>query len=178
MMTRKTVIQLLQVFEEFRNSYLSGVPLHKSYQDAVRKVASHYSVTYQTIGDGCRRRLKLDEISQLYGLLENWMQGDSKGLCSQLTENSDPNAHPEIESFFSKAGSYLGSTSTEPVASITEQKGEPFTFRLSDTDARMLRALAEIEGSSPSQLVADIVQEAVQKKMKDFAEKMVGVNST
>lgn len=177
MMTRNTVIQLLQVFEDYRCNYLSGIPSHKSYQDAVRKIAKRYSVTYQTIGDGCRRRLNLGEISQLYKMLEEWMNGHPVGLRTQLIKNSDPNAHLDINSFFSKASYDLESKAPVTVASNSEQGVEAFSFRLSDNDARMLRALAEIEGSSPFQLVAKIVQEAVNTKMKEFAENMVKANT-
>jgi len=177
MMTPKTVIQLIQVFDQFRINYLSGVPLHKSYQDAVRKIADKYSVTYQTIGDGCRRRLKFADISQLYQLLEDWMNGDPGGLLSQLKQNSDPVTHSDIDLFFSNSGPDSEITSSASVASISEQRANVFSFHLSEADARLLRALSEIEGSSSSQLVTKIVQEAVQKKMKEFAEKMVDTDA-
>ena len=86
MMTPKTVEQLLQVFRLFRDNHASGKPLHTSYHDAVREVARLNSVTYQTIGDGCRRRLRLKDINELYELLAAWVKGDSRGLVQQLKQ--------------------------------------------------------------------------------------------
>ena len=170
MMSRKTVRQLIQVFEQVRINYMNGVPLHKSY--AVRKIADKHGLTYQTIGDGCRRRMKLEDISNLHKLLEQWMQGNPAELALQLRQNSIPVAHPDIEAFFS--GSVRGTTTaTTEFTPLNARKSEDtFSFHLIETDARLLRALAEIEGTQPPQLIAQIVQKAVNKKMKKFAGKL------
>src|SRR5688572_19600734 len=105
MMTVKTVQQLLQVFRLFRDNHASGKPLHRSYHDAVRDVARLHSVTYQTIGDGCRRRLRLKDIGELYELLAAWVKGDPHGLIQQLKQNSDLSTHAEIDQFFADMSS-------------------------------------------------------------------------
>lgn len=169
MMTRKTIDQILQVFEIARNKCLAGMPLHKSYPDAVRYVANRYSVTYQTIGDGCRRRLKLNDISELYTLLEEWLNGNPNRLITQLKQQSDPNFHHEIDNFFNKLDS--NEILTGSVSSKDDQT-EAFSFRLPVSEARLLRALSEIEGSSPQQLIGEIMQQAVKQKMKDFAKQI------
>jgi len=172
MMNRKTVSQLIQVFDQFRINFINGVPLHKSYQDAVRKIADKYAITYQTIGDGCRRRLKLSDITQLHKLLEEWMQGNPEGLVSQLRQNSNPAAHPDIEAFFSDSVSSTAAVTADFSSLNPANSADTFSFRLLEADARLLRALAEIEGATPPQLVTQIVQKAVNKKMRKFAEKL------
>ena len=172
MMNRKTVRQLIQVFEQVRINCMNGVPLRKSYQDAVRKIADKYGLTYQTIGDGCRRRMKLDDISTLYKLLDEWMLGYPEGLALQLRQNSIPVAHPDIEAFFSDTARGT-TTATKDFTPLIASKSEgTFSFDLFETDARLLRALAEIEGTTPPQLIAQIVQKSVNKKMKKFAGKL------
>ena len=172
MMNRKTVTQLIQVFEQFKINYRNGVPLHNSYQDAVRKIADKYAITYQTVGDGCRRRLNLADISQLHVLLEEWMQGHPESLITQLRQNSIPAAHPDIDAFFSATGPSSVTAFPEISSSLPGKSADTFSFPLLEADARLLRALAEIEGSTPSRLITQIVQKAVNKKMKKLAGKL------
>ncbi len=169
MITRKTIDQILQVLEITRNKYISGMPLHKSYPDAVRDIADRYSVTYQTIGDGCRRRLNLNDISELYLLLEEWLNGNPNNLIAQLKEQSGPNSHHGIDSFFNKFDS--NEAPAGPILSKDDQT-ETFPFRLPLSEARLLRALSDIEGSSPPELIGKIMQQAVKQKMKDFAKQI------
>jgi len=171
MMNRKTVTQLIQVFEQFKINFENGVPLHKSYQDAVRKIANKYAITYQTIGDGCRRRLNLSEISQLHILLEEWMHGHPDRLAAQLRQNSIPAAHHDIAAFFSTVRPKTSPVPAEISSSLPSNVADIFSFHLVESDARLLRALAEIEGSTASQLITQIVQKAVNKKMKKLAGK-------
>ncbi len=169
MMKCQTVEQLLLVFRLFRERYARGRPLHKAYQEAVREVADGHAVTYQTIGDGCRRRLKLNDIRELYALLAGWMEGDPEPLAKQLKAASDPSAHHDITEFF-------GSSATFPVAGGRESRpatannmSDTFSLRLPERDARMARALAEIEGVSTAELLSRLVETAVAEKMKLMA---------
>ena len=174
-MKHQTVAQLLLVFRSFRESYAQGKPLHKAYQEAVREVADGQAVTYQTIGDGCRRRLKLNSIRELYALLARWMKGDPEPLAKQLKAASDPSAHDEITEFF--ATEFLGSSATFAVAggrearpATSDRRFDTFSLRLPERDARMARALAEIEGVSTSELLSRLVEAAVAVKMKLVAQ--------
>ena len=175
MMKRQTVEQLLLVFRSFRESYARGKPLHKAYQEAVREVADGHAVTYQTIGDGCRRRLKLNNIRELYALLARWMEGDPEPLAKQLKAASDPSAHDDITEFFGTE--FFGSSATFAVAggrearpATSDSRFDTFSLRLPERDARMARALAEIEGVSTSELLSRLVESAVAEKMKLVAQ--------
>jgi hypothetical protein len=172
MMTPKTVEQLLQVFRLFRDNHASGKPLHASYHDAVREVARLNSVTYQTIGDGCRRRLRLADINELYELLAAWVKGDSRGLIQQLKQSSDLSAHAEIDAFFSAAGTEVAEKK-KPLHLVSHENSETFSFRLSSDDARMLKALAELEGTSVGALSSRVVSEAVQSRMTTVARSII-----
>jgi hypothetical protein len=172
-MTSQTVQQLIQVFRRFGDNHAAGMPLHRAYREAVRAVASIYSVKYQTIGDGCRRRLGLDDVSELYELLAAWMRGDPSGLVRQLKENADTTTHAEIDQFFSgKKGAAAEIKKTARKASLREES-EPFTFRIAPSDARMLKALAELEGVSAPELTAQIVSSAVRDRMTTVARGII-----
>jgi uncharacterized protein len=178
MMKHQTVNQVLQVFRLFRERYAAGEPLHKSYRRAVREVAKLHDLSYQTIGDGCRRRLKLSNIRELYDLLRHWMDGRPGPLMEQLKSACDPSTHDEIADFFGTSSSAAPTVAKQASPSLPEAKFTTFSFRLRDKDARMLRALAEIEGVSPPELIGDLVGSAVVERMKRVAEAMLRESKT
>lgn len=173
MMTPSTVHQLLQVFRLFRDNHAGGVALHRSYHEAVRTVARNHSVTYQTIGDGCRRRLELNNINELYAILSAWVRGDSRALILQLKEHSDPAAHSEIDKFFSTTEPTASPKTKQSVMAAPKDEPETVSFRLQARDARILRALAELEGVSVGELTAGVVSEEVRKRMKVVARGLI-----
>ncbi len=178
MMKHQTVDQLLHVFRLFRERYAGGEPLQKSYRQAVREVAKLHSLTYQTIGDGCRRRLKLDNIRELYDLLHNWMEGRPEPLMEQLKSASDPSTHDEIADFFGASSSAAQTVARQGPPAIPGAKFATFSFQLREHDARMLRALAEIEGMSPPELLRGLVGSAVAERMKRVAQAMLRDSGT
>ncbi len=165
MMTPHTVEQLLQVFRRFRDNHASGTPLRPSYHKAVRSVAEAYSVTYQTIGDGCRRRLGLNNINELYELLAAWVKGDSRDLARQLKDNSEPSARGQIDEFFSRTEAALPDRQQLSIKAAMSSESETISFRLPARDARMLRALAALEGVSVAELTARAITDAVRDQM-------------
>lgn len=172
-MTPQTVQQLLQVFRKFWDNHAAGMPLHRAYREAVRAVAHLHSVKYQTIGDGCRRRLGLDEVNELYDLLAAWTRGDSSGLERQLKENADSSAHAEIDGFFSSEKAATPQKKPNARKAPLGEESEPFTFRIAAGDARMLKALAELEGISAAELTAQIVSSSVRDRMTVIARSIV-----
>jgi len=173
MMTPSTVEQLLQVFRLFRDNHAGGMPLHRSYHQAVRTVARNYSVTYQTIGDGCRRRLELNNINELYEILSAWVRGEPRALIHQLKEHSDPAAHSEIDKFFATTEPTALPKPKPSVMGAPKDEPETVSFRLRALDARMLRALAELEGVSVGELTARVVSETVRERMKVVARGLI-----
>jgi len=178
MMTPHTVEQLLQVFRLFRANHAGGMPLHRSYQEAVRVVAENFSVTYQTIGDGCRRRLELNNINELYQMLAAWVRGDPKALVRQFKEHSNPVAHAEIDQFFTGTQPISQTKQKIPVRAPTTDEPETVSFRLHCRDARLLRALAELEGTSVGELTARMVSGVVRERMKAVARGLIEETGT
>ena len=164
MITPHTVKQLLQVFHLFHANHTRGMPLNRSYHEAVRSVAEGSSVTYQTIGDGCRRRLELTSINELYEMLSAWVRSESRALLNQLKKCSDPAAHAEIERFFSMTEV---TTPSKPKPSF---ESVAVSLRLQARDARLLRALAELEGE---EVIARVVSGAVRERMKVVARGLI-----
>ncbi len=178
MMKCQTVDQLLLVFRSFREKYARGKPLHKAYQEAVREVADGHAVTYQTIGDGCRRRLKLGNISELYALLARWVEGDPEPLAKIFKAASDPLAHDDITEFFGSYANFAvaGGRDVRPAGSVGGS--DSFFLRLPERDARMARALAEIEGISTPELLSRLLGAAVVEKMKLVARTILHDSET
>jgi predicted nucleotidyltransferase len=170
MMTSQSVDQVLRVLRLFRERYDNDEPLHKAYREGVREVARHHHVTYQTIGDGCRRRLKLDHIREFYDLLSLWVDGDPEPLRKRLKDACDPAAHDRIDEFFEPAKTKEQGSVGRISDAVVPNKSSTFSFQLSERDARMLRAVAEIEAVSPAELVRGIVGSAVAERMKQVAE--------
>lgn len=172
MITHNTVHQLLDVFRIIQNSHVKGLPISHSYQNAVKNVAKQNGVTYQTIGDGCRRRLRLKNISELYSLLNNWTNGDPNGLAEQLIKISPSNIHSEIKDFFYNYQFDKNRTTSEALIEHNELKTQEFCFNLSEKDARILKAIAEIEGVSISETVSALVSRSLRVRIKELAHDM------
>jgi len=173
MMTPQTVQQLLQVFRAFRDNHKSGMLLRRAYQEGVRAVADNCSITYQTVGDGCRRRLGLNDIGELHELLASWVKGDPRGLVRQLRAHSDPSAHSDIEQFFSGGDSTPVEIKEASPTSPAPEETEVFQFRVPAREARMLRALAELEGVSASELIGKTISAAVRDRMAAVARGII-----
>ena len=170
-MQLSTVRQILDVLKGFKENYSKGLSLKRSYQMSVQRVADSERVTYQTIGDACRRRLWLNDINELYELLNKWMAGDPTGLLNKIKDNTDESNYSEIDAFFNEGRPFLNG-STAP-SNGNDANTQIFSFRLLDKDARMLKALAEIEGASVSEFLGEFVSESVKSKMKTFAQRII-----
>lgn len=166
MLTRESIDQLLYLLRLVREGFEGGLSLRQAYRQAVRRAAEHYGVTYQTLGDLCRRRLDLGRIGTFYALLEDWLGGDPKPLSDCLKAASNASAHSDIDAFF-QAMPASGAHSSRPMdARPTADDPEAISFRLPAREARMLRALAELEGMRPPDLLRRLVGAVVKDKMK------------
>jgi hypothetical protein len=170
MMTRGTVRQILQVLKVFHDNQANGLSISRSYQDGVRKVAHENGVAYQTIGDACRRRLRLEDINELLHLLDRWTKGDSNPLIEQLKKNSSSNIHSEILTFFENYVSHQNEVGPDAINEQRPAKSEIFSVTLNEKDARMLRAIAEIEGVAVSEVLTSLAGKCLKAKMKEIAQ--------
>jgi hypothetical protein len=176
-MTQHSVRRLLKVFRLSRENYAAGMPLHRSYHAAVRAVAKSYALTYQTIGDTCRRRLELTNVNELHDLLRAWVRGYPGALVRRIKERSDPVVHFEVDRFFA------GGDEANWEA-VSDDELETFSFVLHESDGRLLRALAGHERVSVGELTARLVSGAVRERMRIIARALIeeptgngGINS-
>lgn len=173
MMNSHSIQYILQVFRAFRENQARGMPVPKSYQKAVREVAQRHEKTYQTVGDGCRRRLGLNNINELYALLSAWVRGDPSGLIRQLKAKADSSTHAEIDQFFATIGSPTPLNQNVSIKNGAADEMEIVSLRLPVGDARMLRALAELAGTSAGEIAAAVIVPHVREQMKTVAHKLV-----
>jgi hypothetical protein len=173
MMNSHSIQYILQVFRAFRENQARGMPVPKSYQKAVKGVAQRHEIAYQTVGDGCRRRLGLNNINELYELLSAWVRGDSGGLIRQLKAKADSSTHAEIDQFFATIGSSTPLNQNVSIKDGTADEAEIVPLRLCVRDARMLRALAELAGTSAGELAAAVIVPHVRERMKTVARELV-----
>ena len=163
-MTQNTIKQILEVLHYVKDFYSKGYSVPKSYQRAVNIVAENYEVTYQTIGDGCRRRLELNDINELFHQLELWLKGDPSEIKETIKNNTNTENHKIVDRFFeTEIKDNLG-----PVT-VTDKKDEILTVRIPIKNAKFLRALSEIDGVKVSDIVTDIINEYVKKRMLQLA---------
>jgi hypothetical protein len=112
-LTPGSVAQLLEVLDRaHRNHTKQGAAVSTAYQDAVRHVAQRKGVTYQTIGDLCRRRLGLGGIDEFFHLLDQWFSGDSDPLRGRILRYASGDTHSIVKAFFDRGSSPGGTEAT------------------------------------------------------------------
>ena len=165
MLTRAGIEQILGVIDRVK---LSGRSVETAYPRAVSEVAREAGVTYQTIGDACRRRLALKNITEFKDLVCSFVEdSNAEPLRNCLRRSSQRAARPVIDRYFReslKSGSQSGLSPTKPPLDF-----EPLTLQLSRRDARLLRAVAELEGIPSDDLAVKLVAEAARTKMRTLA---------
>ena len=171
-MTQKTLNQILDVLKYFRYNYQSGRGLTGSYQKAISRVSNEYGVTYQTIGDGCRRRLKLGSIDEFSELLKKWMKGEPESLIKVLKLQTSNRLHEDIDSFFQKFSIKNSSKLNGKQQVKNEENKVSISLELSKSDQRFLKAICEIEGKKEKEIIEDIVSVAIKNRMKQIVQKI------
>ena len=83
MLTHKTLKIIFEVLLKIRQYYVGGERLIKAYRKAIRTVASQNKIFYQTVADGCCRRLNLNRDGFL-DLVRAWLAQDSDELIKHL----------------------------------------------------------------------------------------------
>ena len=165
------------VIQTFHANQQADESVPSIYQSAVEKTRRHFGVTYQTIGDLCRRRLNLQDIDDFYRLLGGWVGGDPMPLAQLLKEHTPQSYHKEIDlalGLSTAAGS--APRNDLAIAAKTESAMETFCFHLSKEQSHKIKALAEIEGLSIgewlSSNVADLVTLGIQNWLRKEVKQM------
>ncbi len=169
MLTEKTLDQILGVLELTRKYYESGIPTSKAYQKSVKDIAHKYSVRYQTIADGCRRRLNLDNVNEFMGLLNEWMAGKPYRLKDLLIKNINELDEYKVDNFFDQNNPSTNLTSSRDV----EEKSEVISFKVSRNISSQLRSLAEAEGKNIQEFMSIIAKEYVDTHYLEYVKNII-----
>ncbi len=161
-----TVEQILRVIEVVVKSFKKGDRIDHIYQLAVHQVAKEYDVTYQTIGDACRRRLGLDTVGDFKRMLEAAaLEGDYSDLQNLLLSKPPHAYHERINKFFSTLKN--GNTTTE-VPSIDTYVN--YNVRLRKSDSNVLEVLAQLLGEKPEKILAETAMKAVKERLRKVVD--------
>ncbi len=172
MLTEKTLDQILGVLELTEKYFRTGLPAPKAYQKAVKDIAQRYSVRYQTIADGCRRRLNLDTVEVFIGLLREWLGGNPRQIKALLIKNISERDEYKVENFFDH-NSPAPSTQLIPNARNVEEAAEVISFKISRNLASQLRALAESENKNLPEFVNVIIKEYLELHYVKFVRNLI-----
>ncbi len=167
-MRRKSVRQILQVLDLTRINNSSGALIRRACQEAVREVAIKHALTYQTILDGCRRRLGFDQISYFHVQIQKWLNGNPQPLQERLMSKAGPDCHFDINQFFGGAGTTVSDDETDDDAGT-----ETFRIDLPRAEALRLRRLCTLEEKPPSKRMFEIVTTNVERQLKPLLEEIL-----
>ena len=169
MLTEKTVDQILWVLDLTEKNFKTGISIAKSYQKAVNEVADRHKVRYQTIADGCRRRLGLDDVGQLMGFLENWLNGRPEQLKELLMLRAK-DYKEKINAFF-----VANRSSSENLTSMAGAfpGSETLLVRLSQQVFSQLKDLADFDGKTVQEFSADIIEDYVNRQYVEYVKHVI-----
>jgi hypothetical protein len=169
MMNISTLKQIFDVLSYTRENYNEGYSIERSYRHAVQKVANHYNVTYQTIGDACRRRLELDHISDFFKLLNMCFSGDANPLIDQIKRNTPESNHYFVDEYFKSA--INNSNFIKDDKNISESI--EYRVKLSLKESRMLKAIAELEGKNFMDCLSEILSQSIKNKFTEITRNLL-----
>jgi hypothetical protein len=166
MLELSSVDQILRVLELLRQNRRLGFDIAAACSRAIQQVAKEANVRYQTIGDGCRRRLGLVDMSAFHRLVDEWLRGNPAQLIKVLKQNSTPAAASRISQFFQESQATFPSARVASTAPSPVKNSHPVRITIEDGDARMLRVLAQLEGREPDAVAADLLRESVRDRLR------------
>jgi hypothetical protein len=170
MLEPNSVDQILRVLELLRQNKRLGFDTATACSRAIQQVAKEASVRYQTIGDGCRRRLGLVDMSEFHRLSEEWLNGNPLPLVTVLKKSSTPGSASRIKEFFGEAQGLPNLDSTSIMAPGTrvprETVSKPVRIIVENGDARMLLVLAQLEGVEPTAIAVDLLRTGMKDRLR------------
>ena len=162
MLEPHSVDQLLRVLELARQNTRLGFATPVACSRAIHQVSRDEGVTYQTIGDGCRRRLGLKDMSEFHRLVEEWLAGDPAKLTAVLRRNASAGSAQTINTFFS--------TTAKPEPTRDTASGShdltPLPVSLGGGDVRLLNALSQLVGRDVQTLATELLHAAIRDRFR------------
>lgn len=178
-LSSKTLNQILEVIKKSKSQYISGSPIHTSIQTGIDYVSKSYKVTYQTIEDGCRRRLNLKTIDDFRRMLSEYFNGNPKNIISILREHTDVDLHNKINEFFKGNVTSFKKTSNEirdqsSPKQIPEQTTEVFSFRLDEETSKRLKVVSGYREISPSEWISKNIKRRIDEDIEELFKLLMG----
>jgi hypothetical protein len=167
MLEPRSVDQVLRVLELVRQQRRLGLNTRSACSRAIQEVADENDVRYQTIGDGCRRRLGLTDITKFHQLVDGWLQGNAEPLARVIRQSSSQSAWSRIDAFFSDS-SMAGKNGEKHSsnAATTSAHSKAIQITLDDTELRRLHALAQLEARDPTDLAVELLSAGVRARLR------------
>ncbi len=166
-LTSKSLDQILEVIKKSKTNYLSGSPIHTSIRNGIEYVRKAYNLKYQTIEDGCRRRLGLKTIDDFRRVLLEYFNGNPNTIISILREHTDVDLHNKINEFFKVNIASIKKINegikNEP---LSEQNSEVFSFRLDEETSKKLKLILGYIGISPSEWISKKIKKEVDEEVE------------
>src|SRR5258708_2733722 len=141
MLENQSVTQVLRVLELLRQNKRLGFDTVAACSRAIQQVAKESGVRYQTIGDGCRRRLGLTDMSEFHRLAEAWLRGDGSQLATVVKRSSNSSERRRIDEFFANSRAASPRVEEPPRPSPNPapiRPAKPIQITLDESAARML----------------------------------------
>lgn len=171
MLTEKTLDQILGVLELTKRHYTAGAAPAKAYQKSVKEIARRDAVRYQTIADGCRRRLDLDNINEFMVLLKEWLRGEPRRLKALLAGHIQKTDEYKLDDFFARQISAT-SSSLQGERKV-EDLIEVIALKTPRNTAEQLRTLAESAGKSLDELAVEIIKKYVDENYVLYLKELI-----
>ena len=174
----KTLDQILEVIRKSKTNYLSGTPIHSSIHIGINHVSKMYVKKYQTIEDGCRRRLGLKTIDDFRRMLSEYFNGNPTNIKSILREHTGIDLHNRINDYF-KGNDTIIRKSGDKIQEqqlpkqIPEQTTEVFSFRLDEETSKKLRLLVGYLGISSPEWISKIIKKKVNEDLQELLKSLV-----
>lgn len=178
--------QILPVLSTAREYVDRGHPVPEACQIAINARHEEIGLTYQTIEDGCRRRLGLRHVGEFHRMVATWIEEGCGDLKNLLLRRSEASAHSDIRVFFEEFSRQTGRSSIRS-PSLTASRGETaasptghFTITANQLDSETLAALRERGRMSGRTLEAEIkaiLTQAARSGRREFATWAAGFRS-
>jgi hypothetical protein len=174
MLTEKTLDQIIGVLELTEKYYRTGLHVSKAYQKAVKDIAHKYSVRYQTIADGCSRRLNLDTVEVFIGLTSQWLNGNGNQLKALIIKNISELDEYKVENFFDHNRPSSPPSNQPPSTSRNvEEATELISLKISRNLVEQLRALSEAENKKLPEFIINIIKEYLDIHYVEFVRNLI-----
>lgn len=177
--------QILPVLKYARENIRRGLSVVEACRAAIHARQRELHVTYQTLEDGCRRRLDLEHIGEFHQLVAAWVEHRSGDLKTLLLQKSHASARSDIEEFFEEffepardfANQSPPSRASEGFAKTPTGRSVITIDQLDPETTAVLGERARLNGRSLEAEITVTLTQAVRSDRDDFAKWAAGLRN-